>query len=1050
MTFHLLENRSSDIAAVRCFRSINRLILLCASLLLPGITTLVEAGSITVEWDPVSDQEVTHYEICYGLTPGQYGSPCAKADADGRDTSTKTVSGLIEGEEYYLAARSANGTPGVYSSFSNEIRATIPTTTSPPAASFSATPTSGTSPLTVTFSDTSTGEVTSRSWDFGNGDNSTEQTVSSTYESVGTYTVRLTVTGPGGTDTETKTDYITVVAATGGGGNGGDVYQQDSGAQGLLVMEAEHFAGNVPQGGHEWIELTDPTGFSGSGAMRALPDIGVLNNTDYVGNSPRLDFNVNFAKSGTHYVWLRGLGTNSSGNSAHLGLDGQANTSADRIDFSATGNWIWTNDTMDAVRATLDVPTPGEHTVNVWMREDGLRLDRVLLATDASFAPSGTGPAESPIQTGSAEAPVASFSATPTSGTAPLTVTFSDTSTGGEITSRSWSFGDGGTSTGQTAIYEYQTPGTYPVSLTVTGPGGTDTATANIVVEAPAPTASFSATPISGTAPLTVTFSDTSTGEVTSRSWDFGNGDTSIDPIPPVTSRYDSAGTYSVSLTVTGPGGTDTETKTDYITVVAATGGGAAGLVAAYGFEEPSGTQVIDSSEGANHGTISGAVRTTSGKHGSALSFDGIDDWVTINDSPSLDLTTGMTLEAWLYPTATTGWRTAFMKETSDSLAYTLNANSGTYQPSTSFRTSTNWARLFGPTGLPPNEWTHLAATYDGATHRFFVNGAEVDSSPQTGSILQSNGVLRIGGNANWQGEFFQGHLDEIRIYNRALSPGEIQADMVNPVVAAPAEPALVKAGEIAVDDQWQRITLTGFVDPVVVAKPLSFHDPDPAVVRMRNLDATGFEIRIQEWDYLDGAHAQEIVGYLVMERGHHVLPDGTEVEAGSIATDRTGAFDQVSFDGAFPTTPVVFTSVATRNEADAVDTRVEGIGNSGFQVGMQEQEANTQSHASETLAYIAWEPSAGTVDGLDFEVGRTSDSVTDDPFTIPFGTVFAMPPVLLADMQTADGGNTGNLRWQNESESNVEIWVAEEQSNDSEIRHPTEVVGYGVFELAQ
>ncbi len=249
---------------------------------------------------------------------------------------------------------------------------------------------------------------------------------------------------------------------TGSGGSGGTsttdgVYQQDSGAQGLLVMESEHFAGNVPQGGHNWVPVTDPAGFSGSGAMRASPVSGARIDTNYVANSPRLDFKVNFAKSGTHYVWLRGLSTSSADNSAHVGLDGQANTTADRIDFNSTSNWDWTNNTMDSIRATVNVATPGEHTVNVWMREDGLRLDRVVLATDANFVPSGTGPTESASQTGVqeapvAEAPVARFSASPTSGEVPLIVTFSDASTG-DIDTWSWDFGDGRTSTAQTAAY---------------------------------------------------------------------------------------------------------------------------------------------------------------------------------------------------------------------------------------------------------------------------------------------------------------------------------------------------------------------------------------------------------------------------------------------------------------------------------------------------------------------------------------------------------------------------------------------------------------------
>ena len=83
-----------------------------------------------------------------------------------------------------------------------------------PVAEFSGTPTSGEAPLSVQFTDQSTGEITSRSWDFGDGGSSTSQSPSHTYQDAGTYTVEITVTGPDGTDIEIKTDYITVTTPT--------------------------------------------------------------------------------------------------------------------------------------------------------------------------------------------------------------------------------------------------------------------------------------------------------------------------------------------------------------------------------------------------------------------------------------------------------------------------------------------------------------------------------------------------------------------------------------------------------------------------------------------------------------------------------------------------------------------------------------------------------------------------------------------------------------------------------------------------------------------
>src|SRR5262249_34551896 len=100
------------------------------------------------------------------------------------------------------------------------------------------------------------------------------------------------------------------------------------------------------------------------------------------------------------------------------------------------------------------------------------------------------------------------------------------------------------------------------------------------------------------------------------------------------------------------------------------------GLVAAYGFNESSGVQVIDASGQGNTGTISSATRATTGKFGGALSFNGTNAWVTIADAPSLHLTNGITIEAWVNPTSGTGWRAVVLKEATNGLAYaTYSAN---------------------------------------------------------------------------------------------------------------------------------------------------------------------------------------------------------------------------------------------------------------------------------------------------------------------------------------------------------------------------------------
>jgi len=206
------------------------------------------------------------------------------------------------------------------------------------------------------------------------------------------------------------------------------------------------------------------------------------------------------------------------------------------------------------------------------------------------------------------------------------------------------------------------------------------------------------------------------------------------------------------------------------------------GLVAAYGFNEAAGTvQVTDASGRGNTGTISGATRTTAGKFGGALSFNGTSAWVTVNDAPSLDLTTGMTIEAWVKPSTVTGWRSVVLKEAPGGLAYALYSGDNASHPAGYVHISSDIG-VTGTTAMAANVWTHLAVTYDGTTLRLFVNGVRVRSQSAAGAAITTSGALRIGGNAFW-GEYFKGLIDEVRIYNRALSVNEIQADMTTAVV---------------------------------------------------------------------------------------------------------------------------------------------------------------------------------------------------------------------------------------------------------------------------
>ena len=236
------------------------------------------------------------------------------------------------------------------------------------------------------------------------------------------------------------------------------------------------------------------------------------------------------------------------------------------------------------------------------------------------------------------------------------------------------------------------------------------------------------------------------------------------------------AGTRQV--TVVNPGASASNALTFTITP-----GGSPGLVAAYGFDEGTGSTTADLSGNANTGVIANATWTASGKFGSALVFNGSNALVTIADAPELNLTTAMTLMAWVKPSAASTLFTDVIWK--DYFAYFLEATSDTGTPGVgAFINSTAHVWIPAPSALTVGAWAHLAATYDAANVRLYVNGVQVGISAQTGTIGTTTTPLWIGG-----AQRFSGVIDEVRIYNVALTQAQIQADMNTPVGGAAPGP---------------------------------------------------------------------------------------------------------------------------------------------------------------------------------------------------------------------------------------------------------------------
>jgi PKD repeat protein len=232
-----------------------------------------------------------------------------------------------------------------------------------------------------------------------------------------------------------------------------------------------------------------------------------------------------------------------------------------------------------AARVAVGLVSNQTVTVNILNRVDMLGLSNTVASLSANQSTNFVQPIEwitlGITNLGSVPLPVAVFTGSPTNGPVPLTVTFTDTSTG-SITNRSWNFGDASTTNviATSVQHVYNSIGTNTVTLTISGLGAsTNSIRTNYIAVSssspPPPSASFTGTPTSGTEPLLVTFTDTSTGNITSRSWDFGDTTTTNVTTNSVSHTY-AAGTYGVTLVVTGPDGVSTNSQLNYITALTA------------------------------------------------------------------------------------------------------------------------------------------------------------------------------------------------------------------------------------------------------------------------------------------------------------------------------------------------------------------------------------------------------------------------------------------------------------------------------------------------
>jgi hypothetical protein len=178
-------------------------------------------------------------------------------------------------------------------------------------------------------------------------------------------------------------------------------FQQGDDVDYLVVMEAENFSENTPVGDVMWALTDSPEDFSGEGAMMAVTGGAFATKESAMEGSAIMTYKINFTESGIHYIWARACRmVGPSDDSYHAGIDGVIGVNGEMLTFHTTdfenGTWGWINYRNNIEPGYVEIPSAGVHTLDIYIRENGFRIDKIILTpSDTSyFKPDGMGPDE--------------------------------------------------------------------------------------------------------------------------------------------------------------------------------------------------------------------------------------------------------------------------------------------------------------------------------------------------------------------------------------------------------------------------------------------------------------------------------------------------------------------------------------------------------------------------------------------------------------------------------------------------------------------------------
>ena len=257
------------------------------------------------------------------------------------------------------------------------------------------------------------------------------------------------------------------------------------------------------------------------------------------------------------------------------------------------------------------------------------------------------------------------------------------------------------------------------------------------------------------------------------------------------------------------------------------------------------------------------------------------------------------------------------------------------------------------------------------------------------------------------------------------------------------------QVGNVTVDGEFRRFNFgRTYENPIVIAGPPSTNGAGAATIRIRNVNSTGFEIRVEEYDFLNRIHVAETVSVLVVEAGTYELADGTVLTAGSVDTINDQP-SRVNFDGEFSGRPIVLGQVTTQNGNSTVAPRIQAVRSDGFTVRLQEQESlNSTGHVDETLSFLAIERGSGEAAGsLSFDAVLSPREVTHNTYRASFRNNIGTDGAFFANIQSFRGADTAALRYRTLTPDRATLFIQEERSADQEIQHTRERVGFLAIE---